>query len=75
MAELRRVEEGWLARTVSNAIRQLHVQFSPQEMMRMGKSITLPIPDDEAAQLYADLDAHFQAWTGKSLAEWKRDSQ
>ena len=75
MTELRRSEEGWLSRTVADARRRLHVQFTPQEMMRIGKSVTLPIPDDEAAQLYTDLDAHFRAWTGKSLAEWKREAQ
>ncbi len=71
MSEIRKAEPGWLARSLSRATRQVHARFHPADMVRMGRQTTLPISDSDAAQLYADFDARFLAWTGKRLREWK----
>lgn len=69
MSALGHVEPGWLGKTIAEAGRRLRAQFRPMELVRRGQTVTLPLNDKDAAELFADLNSHFYAWTGKTLAD------
>lgn len=62
---------GWLMETCHKAHITSMLNHSPIffEHSRYFK-IETPIPQSEAAELYVAMNARFQAWTGKSLADF-----
>lgn len=72
MTALRQLEPGWLARSIASAHRRLHVVMTPQDLVNRGLTVTLPLPADEQAQLFNDINQHFEVWTGKTLADHLR---
>jgi hypothetical protein len=62
------LEPGWLMRTCHHAHISVMSTNSPVALKPQLCAET-PIPDSEAAELFAVLDARFKAWTGRSLAE------
>jgi hypothetical protein len=65
-----KLEPGWLMRTCHEA----HISTMSTQMPDAVKHIyetPIPIPDNEARELYEKMDARFRAWTGKGLAQWQ----
>lgn len=65
-----KLEPGWLMRTCHDAHIRTMLNSSPS--YALAYSIQTPIPDDEAADLYAMMSARFEAWTGLSLKDFER---
>lgn len=60
----------WLTRECHEA----HISIMSTQLPNAIKHLCetqLPIPVNEAGELYEKLDARFKAWTGMSLAQWQ----
>lgn len=67
---------GWMKDVVYNAhistMASHDLQWCMQCLGHMNMKYTVPIPDEEADDLYNELNKRFISWTGKSLASWSR---
>lgn len=62
---------GWLQRSIDEARRLIILSHTPQDLMRQGESLSLPLDKATADWMFTRFDAHFFAWTGRHLGEWK----
>lgn len=69
---LTHLDPGWLAKSIAEAGRELRRMRRPMELVQYGQAVTIPLSAAHAADLYADLNAHFFAWTGQSLDDYRR---
>lgn len=61
---------GWLARTMHEAHIACITDHNPAFWTQTPLKFTLPISDQDAAEVYARMDARFKAWTGRTLSEY-----
>lgn len=62
-------EPGWLMRVSHEAHISCMADHSPYFFGNRVTATSLPIPENEAQEVFERMDKRFKAWTGKSLAE------
>ena len=63
------MEPVWLIKGCYAAHIECMVNHNPDFFKYGPAKFTVPIPEIEAADVFARMDARFKAWTGKSLAD------
>lgn len=66
--EMADFEPGWLMRTVHAAHISYMANHNPQSL-RTRSELQLPLPENEARELYEFMNARFKRWTGMDIAD------
>lgn len=48
----------------------LYFSFTPQKLINMGKTVTIPIDDQAALELAKRLNNHFRSWVGCDIKNY-----
>lgn len=67
------LKPGWLGRILDEAASSMIAAHDPHWFIRNNLGpVTLPLPKEQADELYRRLDERFFEWTGCHLKEWRK---